>query len=82
MPAHKFSLTIKWRCNVTTMDPRAELARRYFEEFLRERGLTWESLLALPETESRQLCIEASTYAALKMTEIEDKAKLAHVLHH
>jgi hypothetical protein len=63
-------------------DPQAELAIHYIEAFLHDKGYTWQSMKTLPEAEARQLFIEASTNAALKLTEIEDKARLVHVLHH
>jgi hypothetical protein len=63
-------------------DPQAELARHYIEAFLRDKGYSWQSVQGLPEAEARQLFIEASTYTALKLAEIEDKAHLVHVLHH
>jgi hypothetical protein len=63
-------------------DPQAELVNHYIEAFLHDKGYTWQSVLALPAAEARQLFVGASTYAALKLAEVEDKARLVHLLHH
>lgn len=62
-------------------DPQEELARHFLESYLHEKGHTWESLRTLPAAEARQIFVDASTYTALKLAEIEDKAHLAHELH-
>jgi hypothetical protein len=52
----------------------------YVEEFLRDKGLTAESLADLLAERTRQIMVEASTYAALKLAEVENKSQLAHEL--
>lgn len=52
----------------------AQLAHYYTEEFFRSKGLTTEQIQGLPVDEARQMWIEASEYAALKLTELESRA--------
>jgi hypothetical protein len=62
-------------------DPQARLAESYVTEFLREKGLTAESLRELSAERVRQIMVEASTYAALKLAEVETKSRMAQDLH-
>jgi hypothetical protein len=62
-------------------DPQAKLEKMYLDEFLRARGLTWEQVQALPEAQRKQLITEATTYAAVKVAEIEKRAHLVQDLH-
>lgn len=55
----------------------AQLEKHYIEEYLIDRGYTWESAHELPEEEFKRLMTEASKYASVKLAEVEDKAKLA-----
>lgn len=55
-------------------DPHADLERALFEEYLRSRGFTWESLAALPSSGQNQLLREAANYATAKLSEIEARA--------
>ncbi len=61
-------------------DPQAQLAKMYVEEFLRDKGLTAESLADLLAERTRQIMVEASTYAALKLAEVENKSQLTYEL--
>ncbi len=62
-------------------DPTAKLERMYVEEYLRTKGHTWESVHALPDVERRRFLTEASTYASVKLAEVEGKAKVIDELH-
>ena len=62
-------------------DPQANLARLYVEEFLRSKRLTTETVRDLPPETARRMMVEASTYAALKLAEMEKKSQMAHELH-
>ncbi len=63
-------------------DPQAQLIQVYIEEYLREKGHTWESVCHLPnKDEAKRLMIEASTYAAVKVTEVAAKAHVIEELH-
>ena len=62
-------------------DPQEKLERMYVEEFLRSCGYTWESANALPEAERKKILTEASTYAAVKLAEVEGKARVVDELH-
>ncbi|HZB25900.1 MAG TPA: hypothetical protein VE379_07200 [Vicinamibacterales bacterium] len=55
-------------------DPHADLERALFEEYLRVRGYTWESLAALPSRPQAELLRDAAGYATLKLSEIEARA--------
>ena len=62
-------------------DPQAQLARMYVEEFLRSKGLTAESVRDLPAETAHQMMVGASTYAALKLAEMEKKSQIVQELH-
>jgi len=62
-------------------DPQAHLARMYVEEFLRSKGLTAATVHDLPPETTHQIMVEASTYAALKLAEVEDKSQVSQELH-
>jgi hypothetical protein len=62
-------------------DPQAQLARSYIEEYLRSKSFTTKSLRDLPEAEARRLRVEASTYAALKLAEVETRAHMMGEIH-
>ncbi len=62
-------------------DPEAKLATVYIEEYLRSRGQSLESICNLPKDQARQLMIEASTYAATKLAEVENKARALQEIH-
>ena len=63
-----------------SQDPQARLAELYVTEFLRAKGLTIESVRELPTERAHQIMIEASTYAALKLAEVEKKSQMAKEL--
>ncbi len=62
-------------------DPQAQLAKMYIEGFLRSKGLTVETVHDLPTETAHQIMVEASTYAALKLAEMERKSQVIHELH-
>jgi len=62
-------------------DPEAKLATVYIEEYLQQRGHTLESLCTLPKEQAKQLMIEASTYAAVKLAEVDTKARAVKEIH-
>lgn len=63
-----------------SQDPQEQLAELYVAEFLRTKGLTIESVRELPADRAHQVMIEASTYAALKLAEVEKKSQMAREL--
>ena len=63
-----------------SQDPQGRLAELYVTEFLRAKGLTIESVRGLPAELAHQIMIEASTYAALKLAEVEKKSQMAKEL--
>ena len=62
-------------------DPQKKLEDMYLEEFLNSRGHTWASVNALPDAERKKILTEASTYVAVKMAEVEGKARVVEELH-
>jgi len=57
------------------------LARLYIEEYLRSRSFTTKTLRDLPGEQGRRLMVEASTYAALKLAEVETRAHMMGDIH-
>jgi hypothetical protein len=62
-------------------DPQAKLGRMYIEEYLRNKGHTWESVRALPEEAAKKIMVEASTYAAIKLSEVDARANVVRQIH-
>ena len=62
-------------------DPQRGLAQFYVEQYLRGKGLTTQALHDLPEEQVKQLMVEASTYAALKLAEVETRAHIVDDMH-
>ena len=62
-------------------DPQMALARFYVEQYLRSKSFTTKSLRDLPEEQARRLMVEASTYAALKLAEVETRAHMVGDIH-
>jgi hypothetical protein len=62
-------------------DREAQLARYYIEEYFHSKGLTSEQVHQLPIADARQLWVEASQYAAIKLTEVESRAHIVQELH-
>jgi hypothetical protein len=54
---------------------KATLEKNYIEEYLLSKGYRREDLGMLPKEEARQLLIEASRYASLKLTDIESRSR-------
>ena len=61
--------------------PLVGLERTLINEFLRARGLDPESLDGLGEAERHALMAEASTYASMRLTEIESRSHFVDELH-
>jgi hypothetical protein len=61
--------------------PLGNLERMLIEEFLRVRGLSWEAIDKLTETERHDLLAEASSYASTRLTEIESRSHFVQELH-
>ncbi len=62
-------------------DPQEKLAQMYVDEYLRGKGLTMQSVLKLPEAEAKRIMTEASTYAAMKLCEVERRAAIVQEIH-
>jgi hypothetical protein len=57
------------------------LERMFFEEYLRERGHTLQSVSALAEEEGKLLLAEASAYASGRLAQVEARARFVQVIH-
>jgi hypothetical protein len=55
--------------------PESALERKLIREFLREKGYSMQDLRKLPREEAKRLMREACQYAALKLAEVESKAR-------
>jgi|OpeIllAssembly_1097287.scaffolds.fasta_scaffold10422_3 hypothetical protein len=62
-------------------DPEAKLAMVYIDEYLRGKGQTLESICNLPKDQAKQLMIEASTYAAIKLADVDTKSRMIKDIH-
>ncbi len=60
--------------------PQEQLAEMYVDEYLRSKGHTMKSVRELPEEQAKKIMIEASTYAAMKLVEVEKRAQMVHDL--
>jgi hypothetical protein len=61
--------------------PESALERELIREYLREKGYSMEDLHKLPEEDAKSLMREACLYAALKLAEVESKAKFRQEIH-
>lgn len=57
------------------------LERAYIQEYLRSQGYTLELLRQLPVAESHRLMRDASLYASVRLSEVENRSHLVEDLH-
>ncbi len=62
-------------------DPFAKLERSLIDDYLRVRGHDTAALRARDDSEAHRLLAEASTYAAVKLTEVESRSHYVHDMH-
>jgi hypothetical protein len=62
-------------------DFEAKLERALIDEYLREHGHTLQDLDSVPEDVRRRLRLDASIYAAGRLTEIEARAHYVKEIH-
>lgn len=62
-------------------EPLAELERRLIDEYLRRLGHDPDALRARHDEAARKLLIDASVYAATRLTEIESRSHYVRQLH-
>ncbi len=55
--------------------PQSALERTLINEYLQRKGYKSDDLHLLPKDEARQLLSEASSYASLKLAEVESRAQ-------
>ena len=51
------------------------LESRYIDEYLGLKGFRWEDICLLPKEQAKELMIEASRYASMKLAEHEARAR-------
>ncbi|MCS6883408.1 MAG: hypothetical protein RMK84_00825 [Oscillochloridaceae bacterium] len=59
----------------------SHLERAYMEEYLRGLGLGFDDLRLLPTAQARELLRAASTYASMRLSEVESRSHLVEELH-
>ena len=62
-------------------EPQARLERLFIEAYLRTKGHTLQSMHKLPAEEAKHLMTEASTYASIKLAEVETRERLLQEIH-
>lgn len=55
--------------------PQSALERKLINEYLQRKGYQIDDLRLLPKDKARQILVEASNYASLKLAEVESRAK-------
>ena len=61
-------------------EPHAALERAFIDEYLQQIGHTRESLQGLPPPEQAALMRTAASFATMKLSEIEARARFLHEL--
>ena len=62
-------------------EPLAELERRIIDEYIRGLGHEPDNLRASMDPGARKILVEASTYAATRLSEVEARSHYVRVLH-
>jgi hypothetical protein len=71
----------KEKDNYPSEGVKATLEKKYIKEYLLTKGYRRKDLRKLPKKVARQLLIEASRYASLKLVEIESRARFRNNIH-
>jgi hypothetical protein len=61
--------------------PESALERNLIRDYLREKGYSLEDLHILPPEVAKNLMKEACQYAALKLAEVESRARFQREIH-
>lgn len=67
--------------DTTARGAQATLERAFVEEYLKGHGSSLEQLHLLPAEQAQALMREASLFASLRMSEVEDRSHLVEELH-
>jgi len=62
-------------------EPQARLELAFIEEFLRSLGYDPADVRHRTDATAHQLMAQASTYAAIRLTEVESRARYIHDIH-
>jgi hypothetical protein len=69
------------RAEIPLEEPQARLERALIEEFLKDHGCDLSTVDLRPPGERRELLVQASLYAAVRLAEIDARATYVHDLH-
>ena len=69
------------RAETPLEEPQARLERALIDEYLKDRGCDLSTVDLRPPDERRELLVQASLYAAVRLTEIDARATYVHDLH-
>jgi hypothetical protein len=69
------------RAETPLEEPQARLERALIDEFLRDRGCDLSTIDLRPPDMRRELLVQASLYAAVRLAEIDARATYVHDLH-
>ena len=70
------------RTDITPLEePLAELERRLIDEYIRGLGHNPDLLRASMDTDARRILVDASTYAATRLSEVEARSHYVRELH-
>ena len=62
-------------------EPLAELERRLIDEYVRRLGYDLEALRASMDAGARKILVDAATYAATRLSEVEARSHYVRELH-
>ncbi len=62
-------------------DQTAQLEEAFILEFLEKHGHTLDEVRTLPEAEANALRTAASSYASVRLAEVESRAQYVHEIH-
>jgi hypothetical protein len=69
------------RAETPIQDPQARLERALIDEFLRQHGCDLATVDLKPPGERRELLVQASLHAAVRLAEIDARAGFVHDIH-
>lgn len=64
-----------------TTDPEADLEETFIREFLHTHGYEIDDLARMADPERTMVMTEASRYAAVRLAEVEARARFVHEIH-
>ena len=62
-------------------DPLARLELRIIDEYIRDRGYDPDTIRSSADAHTRKILVDAATYAAARLTEVEARSHYVRELH-